>query len=119
MLLERQDICPNTMDARHNRTPLLLAERGGREGTVRSLFSREDINPITGYHVWPNTTRVRHDAGGCRSNGDAIRTRGYQSRNCGHRLLPNTILVGCAGRPCRNIRGAMEQADLNPDTRLQ
>jgi len=45
MLLERQDIGPNTIDIRHNRTPLLLASMGRREGIVKSLFAPEDINP--------------------------------------------------------------------------
>ena len=40
MLLEQQDIGPNTIDTRHNRTPLLLAARGGRDGIVKSICPR-------------------------------------------------------------------------------
>ena len=45
MLLERQDVGPNTVGTRHNRVPLLLAAMGGTEGIVGSPFAREDINP--------------------------------------------------------------------------
>jgi len=45
MLLEQQDIGPNTIDTRHKRTPLLLAAMGRREGILKSLFTREDVKP--------------------------------------------------------------------------
>jgi len=35
----------NIIDTRHNRTPLLFAAIGRREGIVKSLFAPEDINP--------------------------------------------------------------------------
>jgi len=47
MLLEQQDIGPNTIDTRHNRTPLLLAAMGRRDGILKSLFAREDVKPKT------------------------------------------------------------------------
>ena len=45
MLLEQQDTGPNTIDTRHNRTPLLLAAMDRGERILKSLFAREDINP--------------------------------------------------------------------------
>lgn len=118
MLLEQQDIDPKTIDTRHNPTPLLLAAGGGREGMVKSLLAQEDVNPNildTRCGRAPlGCATVR--GGGCTSNGNIIGTRGYQSQNCGHWIWPKTIVVGCAGRPCRDIRVATKQVDLNPDT---
>ena len=42
MLLEREDIDPNTADTEYGRTPLLW---GGYEGIVKLLLDREDLHP--------------------------------------------------------------------------
>jgi len=45
MLLQPRDAVPNTISARPNQTPFLLARIGGLEGIIRWLLPREDINP--------------------------------------------------------------------------
>lgn len=46
MLLEREDVSPNTADE-HGRTPLPWAARKVYEGTVRALLGRRDAAPDT------------------------------------------------------------------------
>ena len=46
MLLEREDVTPNTTDT-DGRTPLLWAAGKGHAGIVRMLLEREDVTPDT------------------------------------------------------------------------
>ncbi|KAG0641812.1 hypothetical protein HOY80DRAFT_953157, partial [Tuber brumale] len=45
MLLERDDINPNTTDTKYARTPLSWAVEEGHEGAVQLLPERDEINP--------------------------------------------------------------------------
>jgi len=47
LLLEREDVNPNTLDTEYGRTPLLWAVRNSHEGTVKLLLGRKDVNPDT------------------------------------------------------------------------
>ena len=46
MLLERDDVNPNTTDS-YGKTPLSIAARKGHERVVKMLLERVDINPNT------------------------------------------------------------------------
>jgi len=45
LLLEREDVNPNTPDILYGQTPLLWAARNGHEGIVRLLLRRGDVDP--------------------------------------------------------------------------
>ena len=45
VLLEREDINPNTADTQDGRTSLTLAAENGHEGLVKMLLGRQDIDP--------------------------------------------------------------------------
>ena len=45
VLLEREDVNPNTADTKYGRTPLWWAAKNGNEGLVKILLEREDVNP--------------------------------------------------------------------------
>ena len=47
VLLEREDIDPNTAGIQDGRTPLTLAAESGHEGLVKMLLERQDTNPST------------------------------------------------------------------------
>ena len=45
LLLEQNEINPDTADNEYGRTPLLWAAKNGHEGVVRGLLERSDVNP--------------------------------------------------------------------------
>ena len=47
LLLEREDIKPDTPDTIYGRTPIFWAARGGHERIVKLLLGRKDVNPDT------------------------------------------------------------------------
>ena len=47
LLLERQDIDPNTADTKYGRTALFWAVEQGHEEVVKLLLQRDDIDPNT------------------------------------------------------------------------
>src|SRR5207302_1854123 len=47
MLLEREDVNPNTADTSYGRTPLSWATVNENVGVVKMLLQREDVNPNT------------------------------------------------------------------------
>ena len=47
VLLERNDVNPNTPENEYGQTPLSQAAKNGHEGVVRILLERNDVNPDT------------------------------------------------------------------------
>ena len=47
ILLGRNDVNPDTADAKYGRTPLSRAAENGHEGVVKMLLERNDVNPST------------------------------------------------------------------------
>jgi len=45
VLLEREDVNPNTADTKYGETPLSWAAENGDEGVVKILLERDDVNP--------------------------------------------------------------------------
>ena len=45
ILLERNDVDPNTADTKYGRTPLLWAAVNGHEGVMKILLERNDVDP--------------------------------------------------------------------------
>ena len=45
LLLQREDVNPDTPDAVYDQTPLSWAARKGHEGMVKQLLEREGVNP--------------------------------------------------------------------------
>jgi len=55
LLLEREDIDPNTADTFSERTPLSWAAENGHEGVVKLLLGRKDTNPNTTDTIYDRT----------------------------------------------------------------
>ena len=47
LLLEREDVKPDTLDTIYGQTPILRAAGSGHEGIVKLLLGRKDVNPDT------------------------------------------------------------------------
>ena len=117
VLLEREDIDPNTADTKHGRTPLLLAAQNGHEGVVKMLLERQDTNPNTA-----NTKYGRTPLSWAAENGHEGVVKvllGRQDTN------PNTVdtrrsrtPLWCAAR-CGNeeaVKMLLKRQDTNPNT---
>jgi len=68
LLLQREDIDPNTTDTKYGQTPVERAAQQGREGVLKLLLEREDIDLNTpgakthltplGWAAWAGNARV-------------------------------------------------------------
>jgi len=65
MLLQRDDVNPNTMNE-HGQTPLIIAARKGRKAVVKTLLERVDINSdmrdLAGQTALSQALKAGHDA---------------------------------------------------------
>ena len=113
MLLERDDVNPNTADTEHGRTPLSWAAENGHEGVVRILLERNDVNPDTA-----DTEYNRTPLWWAAKNGYEEVVRMLLERNdVGPNHLSQTPLLWAASNGHEGVvRMLLERNDVNPNS---
>jgi len=117
ILLQQEDINPNTPDTQYDRTPLLWAAERGHERVVKLLLEREDINPNTMDTGYGRTPLLWAAARGHQGVVKLLLERGDIDPNTPDTRENRTPLSWSAEGGYEGVANLLlERVDTNPDT---
>ena len=116
MLLELEDVNPNTVDSLRGRTALSLAAEKGCDGVVKVLLEREDVNPNTGDSLFGRTPLLWAAENGCEGVVKMLLEREDVSLDLADTEYGRTPLSWAAQKGHEGVVNMLlEREDINPD----
>jgi len=115
LLLEREDISPNTTGTGHCQAPLLLATGGGHEGVAKLLLEREDIDPNSADANHGLTPLILAAMNGYEGIVKSLLEREDISPNTAEKYGETPLLSAAAGGHEAIVKLLLEREDINPN----